>query len=168
MFIISIILVALPLKRHRGFKFQAPITPQMFFVPENIPNCLQKGNNFRKKIIISWKEWYFSQISTFHNSRKEPFVSRIPVDGIRLSPRRVLALVLSVTKGKRGRLINYQQQTSCLRREAYTFSLNIIRVQSAKTKNNKWTSKTLKNMRNWQNRWQEFKIPPHFNLICHF
>ena len=49
MFIISIILVALPLKRHRGFKFQAPITPQMFFVPENIPNCLQKGNNFRKK-----------------------------------------------------------------------------------------------------------------------
>ena len=49
MFIISIILVALPLKRHRGFKFQAPITPQMFFVPENIPNCLQIGNIFRKK-----------------------------------------------------------------------------------------------------------------------
>ena len=49
MFIISIILVALPLKRHRGFKFQAPITPQMFFVPENIPNCLEIGNIFRKK-----------------------------------------------------------------------------------------------------------------------
>ena len=49
MFIISIILVALPLKRHRGFKFQAPITPQMFFVPDNIPNCLQIGNIFRKK-----------------------------------------------------------------------------------------------------------------------
>ena len=43
MFIISIILVALPLKRHRGFKFQAPITPQMFFVPENIPNCPPGG-----------------------------------------------------------------------------------------------------------------------------
>ena len=52
MFIISIILVALPLKRHRGFKFQAPITPQMFFVPDNIPNCLQRGNVFWKKCFL--------------------------------------------------------------------------------------------------------------------
>ena len=63
MFIISIILVALPLKRHMGFKFQAPITPQMFFVPENIPNCLQIGYisernvflQFLSRLLLAWE-----------------------------------------------------------------------------------------------------------------
>ena len=73
MFIISIILVALPLKRHRGFKFQAPITPQMFFVPDNIPNCLQRGNVFWKKCFLlllknQQKNVSFKKYSLFENN----------------------------------------------------------------------------------------------------
>ena len=112
-----------------------------------------------------------NQKSSLHISRKELFVWRIPVDGfpIRWSPRRVLdhtAAALSVTRGKRG-WINYKQQTSRLlsaERSVHLFSFN--RIQSAKTKNNKWTSKTFKNMRNWQNRLKCFYYI--FSLICHF
>ena len=84
-------------------------------------------------------------------------------------------------------LINYWQQTTnvfmATERKMYIltwqkfnfdilsktdqFQFIIYRIQSAKTKNNKWTSKTFKNMRNWQNRWN---ISRTWSMVwlCHF